>query len=113
MKKMSKYLAALAVVTLGSVVYGNLPAYAGGIELDRVDITFKRDNGNESRGHMPPPPPPEYGAPRGHMPPPPQAHGFNQPGPHGGPGGPRGHMPPPPPHGDPRGHMPPPPPHRW
>ncbi|MBQ7221704.1 MAG: hypothetical protein IJS28_12080 [Synergistaceae bacterium] len=126
MKRTRKYIAALAVLAAGSVFYGSVPAHAKGIELDKVEVVFKR-NETEARGHMPPPPdygpgrhmppPPEYG-PRGHVPPPPDY-------------GPRGHMPPPqprpgdrrgfapepgghmppPPH-EPRGHMPPPPP-RW
>ncbi len=87
--------AALIVIAAGSAI-GVVPAKAGGIELDRVDITLKQGDTEihygHHGGHMPPPPPPHYGEPRG----------------------PHGHMPPPPPpphHGDPHGFMPPPPPH--
>ena len=118
--KMKIATAALIVIAAGSAI-GVAPAKAAGIELDRVDITFKREDTEAHYGPhggpTPPPPPPHYGEPRGphgHRPPPPQHHGdprgFAPPEPHRG-----GHMPPPPHYGEPRGphggHMPPPPPY--
>ncbi|MBQ7544055.1 MAG: hypothetical protein IJT02_03840 [Synergistaceae bacterium] len=115
MTKTKKYVIAIAAIAVGSVMYGTLPAHAGGIELESVEVAFRRPP--EDRGRdMPPPPPQGYG-PGDHRPPPPQ-YGYG-PGDHRPPPpqygyGPRGHMPPPPHHGEPhgRGHMPPPPPHR-
>ena len=125
MKSARKYAVALAIAVTGSVLCGNLPATAGGIELDKVDIVFSRNHDDaygpgtppppqgQPQAHMPPPPggPGGPGGPRGHMPPPPS--GWDR---HGFAGGPGGHMPPQHP-GGPRGHMPPPnghmPPPRW
>ena len=104
--KRTKFATALMIITAGSILYSELPARAGGIELDRVDITFKRnhddaygnDYGDEDydrdyRRDMPPPPPPHHRGPRGHMPPPHRRPGGPGHGFHDRPGG---HMPPPP-----------------
>ncbi|MBQ7155401.1 MAG: hypothetical protein IJR85_07615 [Synergistaceae bacterium] len=128
MKHTRKYAAALAVAIAGSVICGSLPARAGGIELDKVDIVFSR-NHDDAGGYgypqggpgTPPPPPLPQGGPRGHMPPPQAGPRGHMPPPqmhfagdrhNFGPGGPQGYMPPQPPH-HPHGprHMPPPP--RW
>ena len=112
MKLTRKYAVALAIAAAGSVFFGSLPARAGGIELDKVDIVFRRnhDDAYGSGGPGTPPPPqqahmPQPGGPGGHMPPPQPHHGYGFAGSQGG------HMPPPPHHHGPRGHMPPPP--RW
>ncbi len=107
--KRTKFATALMIITAGSILYSELPARAGGIELDRVDITFKRnhddaygnDYGDEGydrdyRRDMPPLPHHDS-RPRG------PGHGF-----HDRPGG---HMPAPP-HREPGRNTPPPQPHR-
>ena len=88
MKRTRKYIAALAVFAAGSVFYGSLPAHAGGIELDEVGITFRR-NHDDAESNAPTPPEMNRQAPRGDM----------QPQPHE----PRGHMRPQ--SREPRGHM--------
>ena len=79
MKRTGRYIAALAVLAAGSVFFGSLPANAGGIELDGIDIVFRRER---DRGHMPPPPPPPPH--HWHRPPPP--HHWHRPHHHHRPG---------------------------
>ena len=97
---MKKIAATIMILTAGSIFCNNIPASAKGVELDRVDITFKRDHDYDryERHERP-----EHHEMRHNEPPPPQAHQRN-----GEPGMRRGfedphhargfeHMPPPPP----------------
>ena len=58
--KGKKFVTAFLVLTAGSFFYGTVPAKAGGVELDRVDITFRRNHDDRYERHAPPrdmPPP--------------------------------------------------------
>ena len=59
-----KFVTALMIVTAGSVFYGTVPAQAGGVELEEVDITFRRNHDDRYERHAPPrdmqPPPPHH-----------------------------------------------------
>ena len=121
MKTTKKYLAALAILTAGSVFYGSNPASAKDIELDKVEAAIKPIH--ESHGRLVPPPSPEHKPGRDVPPPPPNGHRpteFREPHRESG------HVPPPPPEFRrdfrPGPNVPPPPdrphrhhrpPHRW